>query len=327
MAAFGSALITCHRDGVEEKRETGALMVHMKHIFHVKRKRQKLQGNLAEAPELTEETTVRLRFLDGEIATVQLSDALVASSFLVECTVFWTAAEKQKSTSSSTSKLASSDSALAPSKMYRRSLQDDEFGGMSANNSLTPNSAWMGKMEASGDSRDSKKRSIDSKVVTTTPDKMGRFGNSGAMRRAPAPRSSLLAAPFGGARAAAPQDSSSYGGYRSSFSFGLQNLGNTCYLNAVTQALCSLREFVVDLSAMPQALPACESGSLFTRTVEILKQMNTPGGTAGPLSPARLREQIALASPMFRGHGQQDAHEFLLEYVNQLHDELLVARK
>jgi len=98
------------------------------------------------------------------------------------------------------------------------------------------------------------------------------------------------------------------------------------------QALSSLREFVLDLRDMPTVVPPCRNGELFNCTAEIFQQMSSRSAApaahtgAGPLSPAKLQERIALASPTFRGFKQQDAHEFLLEYVNQLHDELLEAR-
>jgi len=143
------------------------------------------------------------------------------------------------------------------------------------------------------------------------------------MKRAPPPRSTVLQRSY--SSLLQPQNSSVYRGYRSTYTFGLQNLGNTCYLNAVTQAIASLREFVADLRDMPKQLPSSEQGELFRRTVNLLAQLKESGALDGPVSPARLREQIALSAPMFRGSGQQDAHEFFLEYINQLHDELLLA--
>eukprot|EP00429_Kryptoperidinium_foliaceum_P047877 CAMPEP_0176110106 /NCGR_PEP_ID=MMETSP0120_2-20121206/55287_1 /TAXON_ID=160619 /ORGANISM="Kryptoperidinium foliaceum, Strain CCMP 1326" /LENGTH=146 /DNA_ID=CAMNT_0017444307 /DNA_START=1 /DNA_END=438 /DNA_ORIENTATION=+ len=111
-----------------------------------------------------------------------------------------------------------------------------------------------------------------------------------------------------------------HGASRSKETFGLRNLGNTCYMNAVMQAYISLREFRGDLAAMPLALPAVAEGESFRCTVDILRKECS----AEQLS--RLLELVASASPAFRGNEQQDAHEFFLEYTNRLHDELLVAR-
>lgn len=122
-----------------------------------------------------------------------------------------------------------------------------------------------------------------------------------------------------------PQTSSSYGGYRQNTTFGLANLGNTCYMNAVMQAFCSLREFVADLLAMPQSIPQVQTGRLWSSSVNVLQKMNKVSQSAW--SPADLQRIIGQAAPMFAGNQQQDAHEFFLEYINQLHDELLSARK
>lgn len=162
----------------------------------------------------------------------------------------------------------------------------------------------------------SKRRAIDSRTTSSPEQTSKRIARIPI--RAPAPSSSILQR----RPSKTPQDSSLYGGYRPAISFGLQNLGNTCYLNAITQALGSLREFVEDLRAMPKHLPDVSNGALFRCTVEILQKMQDSALYA-PLSPAKLREQIALAAPMFQGNVQQDAHEFFLEYMNQLHDEML----
>jgi len=174
---------------------------------------------------------------------------------------------------------------------------------------------------------DAKRRKIDMACGASfgTPDRQGYAGiggTSGPIRRAPPPSSGLLS---GSGRFSTPQSSSAYAGYRSSETFGLRNLGNTCYLNAVMQALRSLWEFTTDLKAMADVVPACARGELFRCTVDIIEQMSSKGAQ-GAASPAKLREHIAIASPMFGSNEQQDAHEFLLEYVNQLHDELLGAR-
>merc|ERR1712176_724519 len=124
-----------------------------------------------------------------------------------------------------------------------------------------------------------------------------------------------------------PTYSAAYQSYRSSENFGLRNLGNTCYLNAVMQAQMSLIEFVKELKALPEKLGNSRvHGGVYSCTVDIFEQMEHPSVARGPPSPAKLRERIAASAPMFASNAQQDAHEFLLEDLNQLHDELLEAR-
>lgn len=103
---------------------------------------------------------------------------------------------------------------------------------------------------------------------------------------------------------------------------GLRNLGNTCYLNAVAQALGSLREFAATLRELPKQAPKVSQGELFLRTTQLMERIGAPS-SVGPFSPSQLRESIGKRAPMFAGGGQQDAHEFFLEWVNQLHDETL----
>jgi len=137
-------------------------------------------------------------------------------------------------------------------------------------------------------------------TLVGTPEKERRLTRSGPMQRAPRVQNGLLQA--------RPHSSSAYTRYRPSVSFGLTNLGNTCYLNAVMQVFGSLREFTADLRSMEKTVPSVKEGGLYKCTTEVLERMNVQ--SHGPQSPAKLRERIALASPAFGGHEQQDAHEF-----------------
>eukprot|EP00403_Amphidinium_massartii_P020179 CAMPEP_0178416712 /NCGR_PEP_ID=MMETSP0689_2-20121128/24203_1 /TAXON_ID=160604 /ORGANISM="Amphidinium massartii, Strain CS-259" /LENGTH=670 /DNA_ID=CAMNT_0020038061 /DNA_START=22 /DNA_END=2034 /DNA_ORIENTATION=+ len=174
------------------------------------------------------------------------------------------------------------------------------------------------------------KRKFPEAGIDHTPEKAARHWrdtrNQPAPTRAPAPQRQALKsdAPW---RPVSPQRSSQYRGYRFQETFGLRNLGNTCYLNAVMQALHGLTAFEQELKRLPERVPTASEGELFRCTTEILSQMSSQKTMSGPLSPAKLRERIASISPAFGSNSQQDAHEFFLEYMNQLHDELVVARE
>ena len=100
---------------------------------------------------------------------------------------------------------------------------------------------------------------------------------------------------------------------------GLQNMGNTCYLNAVLQAIASLHEFTDALFDMGKPIPACNDGILYKAATDVLKKMRT---ARSPVSPQSVTECVGAANPLFHGRGQQDAHEFMLTFLDQLHEEL-----
>jgi len=228
----------------------------------------------------------------------------------------------------------------------RRSHLGDDLGDFSGNNLASFGSKPLDKYAetppAAGGDVSAKRQRIDDHAITLnetrrTPEKSTSharfaygptFGQQNPRRERPQQSSMMQSSR--NHFSSSVQSSAAYRGYRQNLTFGLQNLGNTCYLNAVMQALCSLREFVSDLREMPITIPQVAEGQIWSGSSEILRQMssNATAATAqGPLSPAKLRELIAKASPMFGGNQQQDAHEFLLEYINQLHDELVGARK
>jgi len=216
-------------------------------------------------------------------------------------------------------------------KMQSHAEEKEKFQGKLISDAHTPPAAGASAASNEIDESEAKRRRLD-KVCGTrsdTPEKVprsyGSYGSQGPVRERPRPNTVVFSSRK---PSVAPQSSAQYGSYRSAYlTGGLQNLGNTCYLNAVIQALCSLREFIRDLRKMPEDIPQVADRMLFKNSLEIFGQMGAVGAAAGPLSPAKLRELIAQASPMFAGNQQQDAHEFTLDYINQLHDELLSARK
>jgi len=105
---------------------------------------------------------------------------------------------------------------------------------------------------------------------------------------------------------------------------GLGNLGNTCYLNAALQALCSLQPLVqhfahsnerIQTAAFPTERQLALAFGQFTRSLG-----NT--SVVGPTWPIEMLEAVVACNPSFDGGLQQDAHELLRSLLDGLHDAL-----
>jgi len=112
---------------------------------------------------------------------------------------------------------------------------------------------------------------------------------------------------------------------------GLRNVGNSCYMNSVLQALAHcppLAAFCVGgwpdagfQTADMKGHTKNESRHQFCRDLMMtLREMC--GGQAVEISPRRVTESAVRAVPEFRQYGQQDAHEAFNYILNNLHDEL-----
>lgn len=102
---------------------------------------------------------------------------------------------------------------------------------------------------------------------------------------------------------------------------GLQNLGNTCYLNAAIQALSNcppLTRFFLDCSAYvrPERSPMLSKN--YMRLVNEIWHKKRPSYVI----PNGVVTGIKVVHPMFRGYSQQDAQEFLRCFMDQIHEEL-----
>eukprot|EP00747_Dinoflagellata_sp_TGD_P162365 gnl/TRDRNA2_/TRDRNA2_179866_c0_seq1.p1 gnl/TRDRNA2_/TRDRNA2_179866_c0~~gnl/TRDRNA2_/TRDRNA2_179866_c0_seq1.p1 ORF type:complete len:605 (+),score=80.15 gnl/TRDRNA2_/TRDRNA2_179866_c0_seq1:77-1891(+) len=277
----------------------------------------KIPNELLQEPVWVDDKTFRLHWTGRPSCDYTFTEPMAAQKFMDDIRRGNTFVGKS---GVSPDKAAREPERSPPMTKPRARTEGDDFGDLATHSNLP-----------SASDSDRKRQHLDS-FTRPAPDKRQMTSyNSHTPQRAPQRAVPVRREPIVMmSRSVVPQRSAAYTGYRSSETFGLRNLGNTCYLNAVTQALFSLREFVRCLREMPKAIPPCQDGPLYRCTTDILAQMSSAssgqGGVGGPLSPAKLRECIASAAPMFAGNGQQDAHEFLLEYVNQLHDELLEAR-
>lgn len=105
---------------------------------------------------------------------------------------------------------------------------------------------------------------------------------------------------------------------------GLQNLGNTCYMNGALQALSNcqqLTRFVLDCPGFTKDKALCHSYSELIKEIWDPETSKKPGGSPYAV-PTSIIRNIKCIYPAFRGCTQQDAQEFLRCFLEQLHDEL-----
>ncbi|XP_051235180.1 ubiquitin carboxyl-terminal hydrolase 2-like [Dicentrarchus labrax] len=102
---------------------------------------------------------------------------------------------------------------------------------------------------------------------------------------------------------------------------GLDNSGNSCYLNAVLQCLCSTVPLVEHLlnqdTRKELARSRCRVAEVFVRLLEEMWM-----GRSSSCAPVEARSVLCSILPQFNNYSQQDAQELLLSLLNALHDDL-----
>lgn len=96
---------------------------------------------------------------------------------------------------------------------------------------------------------------------------------------------------------------------------GLRNLGNTCYMNASLQMIYSIPKFTEELSAFKNGRRLVNG--ICTLWNNLLDCANPKSATA-----RKIKAAVDETTDKFRGYQQRDAHEFLGDLLDQIHEEI-----
>lgn len=115
-------------------------------------------------------------------------------------------------------------------------------------------------------------------------------------------------------------------------SYGFSNLGNSCYMNAVLQALFCLKGFASDMLHTNEAVkPNPNDNSLYSRVCELLFERMALDPLHATQCYRRLlnnvKEAVNSTISTFRGSKMEDAHEFLTNILEKMSEEIMQANK
>jgi len=106
---------------------------------------------------------------------------------------------------------------------------------------------------------------------------------------------------------------------------GLKNLGNTCYMNSVVQCLSSTVPLARYFTS-GEYLRHLNSRSMNRRPEEVAKELGFLlkvlwSGQYRSVSPSDFKAAVGRFASQFAGYSQQDAHEFLMFFMDGIHED------